>query len=58
MYKDILDEHRTTMYVAPEQFNDDAHNLPPYSSTRNYDAKLWQFVKKYGDNGDFIWNVA
>lgn len=23
-----------------------------------YDAKLWQFVLKHGQEGDFIWNLA
>jgi hypothetical protein len=23
-----------------------------------YDAKLWQFVLKHGEEGDYIWNVA
>ena len=24
----------------------------------NYDAKLWEFFIKYGNNGDYIWNVG
>jgi len=34
------------------------HILPPYPSVDTYDAKLWQFVLKYGKSGDYIWNVA
>jgi len=32
--------------------------FPPYPSVDTYDAKLWQFVLKYGKSGDYIWNVA
>ncbi len=29
-----------------------------YSSVKNYDDLIWPYVKKYGKDGDFIWNVA
>jgi hypothetical protein len=29
-----------------------------YSSVNNYDDIVWPYVKKYGKNGDFIWNVS
>lgn len=31
---------------------------PPYPSVTNYDAKLWPFVDKLAQDGDYIWNVA
>jgi hypothetical protein len=32
--------------------------LPPYPSASSFDAKVWQHVLKYAQNGDYIWNVA
>jgi len=29
-----------------------------YSSVEHYDDLIWPYVKKYGKDGDFIWNVA
>ena len=29
-----------------------------YESVDNYDSLIWPYVKKYGKDGDFIWNVA
>lgn len=29
-----------------------------YSSVKNYDDMIWPYIKKYGQNGDFIWNVC
>jgi hypothetical protein len=29
-----------------------------YSSVEEYDDLIWRYVKKYGKDGDFIWNVA
>ncbi len=45
-------------YTAPENFAEDANELPPYDSVPWYDAKLWQFFEKDGQEGDFIWNVG
>lgn len=25
---------------------------------KTYDGKVYEFVDKYGENGDYIWNVA
>jgi hypothetical protein len=49
---------RTTVYEAPERYNELAVNPPPYPSPISYDAKLWQFVIKFGKKGDYIFNVA
>lgn len=35
-----------------------AEHLPPYPSARNYDAKVWRFVKEHASHGALIWNVA
>ena len=29
-----------------------------YESIENYDSKIFPYVKEYGKNGDYIWNVA
>jgi hypothetical protein len=49
---------RIKTYWSPEKFSQPAKIKPPYSSLDNYDAKIWQFVLKEGQEGDFIWNVA
>ena len=40
------------------RFNEKANIKPPYDSIIKYDAKLWEFVLKYGKDGDYIWNVG
>lgn len=49
---------RIKIYWSPEKFTQSANILPPYSSLANYDAKVWQFVLKEGQDGDIIWNVV
>lgn len=58
IWKDQIDIDRTDKYVAPEKFTEDAVDPPPYPSVLTYDAKAWQFIIKYGEDGDYIWNVA
>ena len=29
-----------------------------YESVENYDSLIWPYVKKYAEDGDFIWNIA
>jgi len=58
IYPDQLEGKKVTKFIAPEKFWETARDLPPYPSVRTYDAKLWQFVLKYGEDGDYIWNVA
>jgi hypothetical protein len=55
---ELLDYSKSKLYVAPEKFYDDARETPPYPSVASYDAKVWQFARKDGKKGDFIWNVA
>jgi hypothetical protein len=49
---------RITIYKAPQRYGARTELLPPYASVSNYDAKIWQFVLKHGQDGDYIWNVA
>ena len=54
----MLDLKRTKLYVSPITFYNNARIKPPYNSVINYDAKLWEFFIKFGNNGDYIWNVG
>jgi hypothetical protein len=47
-----------TVYVAPERFEQNAKHPPSFPSCSNYDAKAWQFVKRYASPGALFWNVA
>ena len=46
------------LFIAPERFFDVAKKQPPYPTVRTYDAKLWQFVLKHAEDGDYVWNVG
>lgn len=57
--KTVANPGRATLHEAPERFEDDARQPPPYPSTSNYDAKVWQFVAHRPDPaGRLVWNVA
>ena len=49
---------RSKVWVAPEKFEQDARDKPPFNSCSNYDAKVWQFIKRHAQPGAFFWNVA
>lgn len=49
---------RARLWVAPERFEQDARQPPPFSSCSNYDAKVWQFLAEHGSPGALMWNVA
>lgn len=51
------DTGKATLHTAPEPFERDAKTPPPYPSTSNFDAKVWQFAGHRGP-GTLIWNVA
>jgi len=53
-------KERIDILKAPQKFFENVYgrNLPPYDSVANYDAKVWQHVIKYAEDGDYIWNVA
>ena len=44
--------------TAPERFEQDAKEPPPFPSCSNYDAKAWQFIRRYASPGALFWNVA
>lgn len=47
-----------TGYEAPEDFEKDAKDPPPFPSCSNYDAKAWAFIKAHAAPGALFWNVA
>jgi hypothetical protein len=49
---------KARLWVAPEQFEDDARVKPPFASCSNYDAKAWRFIQQYATPGALFWNVA
>lgn len=51
---------KATIFVAPEKFERDARNPPPFPSCSNYDAKAWQFMLAHAtrDEHTLFWNVS
>ncbi len=49
---------RAKVWTAPEKFEQDARIKPPFPSCSNYDAKVWQFIKRNASPGAYFWNVA
>ena len=51
---------RMTIYKSDLFFTQNVkkRNAPPYNSVPNYDAKVWEFVRRFGKSGDYIYNVA
>jgi hypothetical protein len=45
------------IYVHPLDFSVDAKIKPPFPSCSNYDAKAWEFVKRYATGRTLFWNV-
>lgn len=57
IWPDQLPE-KSELFISPLRFVDPIAETPPYDTLLNYDAKLWPFVLKHGQEGDFIWNTA
>lgn len=58
VWPDQIDESRTTLYISEESFTEIAKIQPDYPTVATYDAKLFTFFLKYGEDGDYIWNVG
>jgi len=43
---------------AEESFREKSRTLPPVPSNIHYDAKLWSWIRRHGEDGDVWWNVA
>lgn len=48
---------RAVVYKYPKDFSIDAKIKPPFPSCSNYDAKAWEFIKRYGKGNVLFWNV-
>lgn len=51
---------RTQVISEPLPFlrNEKPENLPPFDSTRSYDAKVWKYIPKNSGRNIWFWNVA
>jgi 16S rRNA G966 N2-methylase RsmD len=58
VWPDQIDIKRTTLYVSDERYVDEAAIKPPYPANSHYEQKMWKFFLKYGQSGDYIFNVA
>lgn len=58
IWDDMLDLSRTIIYRTDEHFYKQAKEQPPYPTTESYDAKIWHFIKKYGENNDYVFNIT
>lgn len=57
----VPDPGTAAVWLAPERFEQDARNPPPFPSCSNYDAKAWQFLTPghpLAWPGTLFWNVA
>jgi hypothetical protein len=52
------DAGRAEVIDAPERFENDAKEPPPFPSCGNYDAKAWRFIKQRAAKEAVFWNVA
>lgn len=46
------------LWKAPEAFEDDATDPPPFPSCSNYDAKAWRFIREHAAEGALFWNLG
>lgn len=53
----ILNDNKNYKLISVE--NDDDYNdyYKYYESVKGYDSRIWPYVKQFGKNGDYIWNV-
>jgi hypothetical protein len=52
------DAGRAEVIEAPERYEQDALEPPPFPSCANYDAKAWRFIRAAASPGALFWNVA
>jgi hypothetical protein len=48
---------KAKVYIHSLDFAQDAKIKPPFPSCSNYDAKAWEFVKRYATGRVLFWNV-
>lgn len=49
---------RAQLLQAPEAFEADAQQPPPFPSCSNYDAKAWRFIHERASQDALFWNVG
>jgi hypothetical protein len=49
---------KATIITCDEPFERDARFPPPFPSCSNYDAKVWQHMKREATPGALFWNVS
>jgi hypothetical protein len=49
---------RAKFYTHHKEFLKDAEITPPFDCIKTYDAKGWEYMKRYGHLEDWFWNVA
>jgi hypothetical protein len=49
---------RAKFYSYHKEFLKPADIETPFDCIKTYDAKGWEYMKKYGQEGDWFWNVA
>lgn len=54
----VRDSGTARRWDAPESFERDAKEPPPFASCSNYDAKAWRFIVRHASPGALFWNVA
>ncbi len=52
------DYGRAKVYQCEIPFNKETKVKPPFPSAPTYDAKAWEFMKKYASPGALFWNVG
>ena len=52
------DYGRAKVYHCEIPFNKETKVKPPFPSAPTYDAKAWEFMKKYASPGALFWNVG
>lgn len=49
---------RARFYTYDKAFTRESKANVPFDCIKTYDAKGWEYMKKYGKEGDWFWNVA
>jgi len=52
--EDKINKKRTDVITPSQEFEKEAGFIPPYLSSKTYNAKIWQYHKDF-TKGDFIW---
>jgi 16S rRNA G966 N2-methylase RsmD len=58
IWPDQLEGINHELFISSYKFKEDTKQEPPYDTLLNYDAKVWDFIIKYGKENDYIWNTA